>query len=306
MWAFIAKRVVGMVPVLFIIATATFFFIRLAPGGPFDSDRSAPPEILKNIEAKYHLDEPLWQQYGRYMASLAEGDLGPSFRYANRSVNEIIADSFPYSAAFGLAGLLYALVLGITSGLVAATRPNTWVDYAPMSLSILGVCLPSFVIGPLLILVFAVLWPVFDVAGFDGPTDVVLPAITLGTAYAAYFSRLTRAGMLEILRADFIRTARAKGLSTPDIVIRHAMRGGLLPSVSFFGPAMAGVLTGSLVVETIFNIPGLGRLFVQSALNRDYTLVMGTVLFYAALILVFNLLVDVAYAWLDPRVSYET
>lgn len=304
MWAFVAKRALGMIPVLVIIATSTFFFIRLAPGGPFDSDRAAPPEVIKAIEAKYHLDEPLWKQYGRYMVGLAQGDLGPSFRYADRSVNEIIADSFPYSAAFGLAGLVYALLLGITSGVFAANRPNSVFDYVPMSLSIVGVCLPSFVIGPLLMLAFAVTWPVFNVAGFTGPKDVVLPAITLGTAYAAYFSRLTRAGMLDILRSDFIRTARAKGLTQSYILTRHAMKGGLLPSVSFFGPAMAGVLTGSLVVETIFNIPGLGRLFVQSALNRDYTLVMGTVLFYATLILVFNLIVDLAYAWLDPRVSY--
>lgn len=305
MLIYILKRALSIIISLWVVTTITFFMIRLAPGGPFSSEKQLPEEILKQIEMKYHLDEPLWQQYLRYLGMLAQGDLGPSFRYTNRSVNEIILETFPVSATLGLAGLVLAVVFGVSAGLIAASKPNTWRDYLSMFLSMLGICLPSFVIGPLLILVFSVKLKWFNVSGWDDPTDLVLPAITLGTMYAAFFARLTRGGVLEILQQDFIRTAHAKGLKNWVIMLRHTLKGGLLPAVSFMGPAAAAMLTGSMVVETIFNIPGLGRFFVQSALSRDYTLVMGCVLFMAMIIMVFNLLVDIAYTLLDPRVSYD-
>lgn len=305
MFRFIVRRLLGVIPVLWVVATLTFFLIRLAPGGPFDSDRQIPEEILKNLEAKYHLDEPLISQYFRYLGSLAQGDLGPSFRYANRTVNEIIGNTFPVSATIGLAGLCFALIIGVGAGIFAASKPNSFRDYLAMFFSMLGVCLPSFVIGPLFVLFLSIQMGWFDVAGWDSPKDMVLPSLTLGTMYAAFFARLTRGGVLDIVRQDFIRTAHAKGLRGWVIMVRHTLKGGLLPSVSFLGPAVTAMLTGSLVVETIFHIPGLGRFFVQSALNRDYTLVMGCVLFVALIIVIMNLLVDIAYAILDPRVSYD-
>lgn len=305
MLRFILKRALGIIPVLWIIATITFFLIRLAPGGPFDTDKQLPEEILLNLQAKYHMDEPLYMQYFRYMGMLLKGDLGPSFRYASRTVNEIIAETFPVSATVGFLGLIYALALGLFAGLLAASKPNSLRDYIPMFLSMLGICLPSFVIGPIFMLIFAVKLEWLNVGGWNEPLDIVLPSLTLGTMYAAFFARLTRGGILDMVRQDFIRTAHAKGVRGTIIMLRHTLKGGLLPTVSFLGPAMTAMLTGSLVVETIFNIPGLGRFFVQSALNRDYTLVMGCVLFVALLIIVMNLLVDIAYAFLDPRVSYE-
>lgn len=305
MLRYIVKRLLGIIPVLWVVATLTFFLIRLAPGGPFDSDKQIAPEILANLEAKYHLDEPLPMQYLRYLGMLAQGDLGPSFRYASRSVNEIIAETFPVSAAIGFAGLLFALFIGVFAGMIAASKPNSLRDYIPMFASMLGICLPSFVIGPILMLIFSIKLGWFNVSGWDEPRDLVLPAMTLGTMYAAFFARLTRGGILDIIRQDFVRTAHAKGLRSWVVMFKHCLKGGLLPSVSFLGPAVTAMLTGSLVVETIFNIPGLGRFFVQSALNRDYTLVMGCVLFVAFVIIIMNLLVDIAYAYLDPRVSYD-
>lgn len=302
---FILRRLLTVIPVLWFVATITFFVVRLAPGGPFDSERKIPEEILRNIEAKYHLDKPLLTQYMIYMKDLARGDLGPSFRYASRSVNEIILETFPVSLKVGLAGLLYALVIGVFSGIIAASKPNSTRDYLPMGISLLGICLPSFVIGPILMLVFSIELGWFRVSGLESATDIILPAVTLGTVFAAYFSRLTRAGLMDIVKQDFIRTAKAKGLSGKAIMLRHTLKGGLIPATSFLGPAATAMLTGSLVVETIFNIPGLGRFFVQSALNRDYTLVMGTVLFLAAIILLMNLIVDIIVAYLDPRVSHE-
>lgn len=305
MTKFILKRLLSIIPVLWVVATITFFLMRLAPGGPFDSEKQLPEEIKHNLEAKYHMDEPLPMQYLRYLAMVSKGDLGPSFRYTSRSVNEIIAETFPVSAVVGLLGLFYALLIGIFAGIFAASKPNSFRDYASMFFSMIGICLPSFVIGPMFMLIFAVKLEWFNVSGWNEPKDVVLPAITLGTMYAAYFARLTRAGILDVIKQDFIRTAHAKGLPSWLVMRRHTLKGGLLPTVSFMGPAAAAILTGSLVVETIFNIPGLGRFFVQSALNRDYTLVMGTVLFIALLIVLMNLLVDVAYAFLNPRVSYD-
>lgn len=302
---YVLKRVLGAIPVLWIIATLTFFMIRLAPGGPFAQEKNLPPDIMKNIEAKYHLDEPLPMQYARYMKSLLALDLGPSFKYANRTVNEIIAMSFPVSAELALWALIVALILGIGAGIIASLYPATWKDHTAMSMAMVGVCTPNFVLGPVLVLIFSLKLGWLPVAGWESAADRILPAVTLGAIYAAYIARLTRGGMLEILRQDFIRTARAKGLPERQVIFRHALRGGLVPTVTFMGPAIAGIVTGSLVIELIFDIPGLGRFFVQSALNRDYTMVMGTALFYAVFIIAMNILVDIAYACLDPRVRYE-
>ncbi len=294
-----------MIPVFVVVVTVVFFMIRFAPGGPFDSEKQVPPDILKNLNAKYHLDEPLWQQYVRYWGDLSRFDLGPSFKYANRTVNEIIAESLPVSAELGMISLVWALLIGITAGGLAALKPNSLFDYIPMSFSILGICLPTFVIGPLFVLVFAVWLGWLPVGGWNTWQDRILPSLTLGFAYAAYISRLTRGGLMEIRSQDFIRTARAKGLSESRVIIKHALRGGLLPVVSYLGPAMAGIISGALVTEQIFNIPGLGRFFIQSAVNRDYTVVMGTSLLYFSLIFVANFLVDIVYVFLDPRVRYE-
>ena len=294
-----------MVPVLWILATLTFFMVRCAPGGPFDTDKAIPPEIFKNIQAKYHLDQSLVVQYGYYLADLMRGDLGPSFRYANRTVNEIILETMPISAQLGLLGLFFALLIGLISGMLAASKPNSMRDYVPMGLSLFGLCMPSFVIGPLLVLVFALWLGWFNTSGWEEAKDRVLPAMTLGIMYAAYFSRLVRVGFLDILHQDFIKTAKAKGLSAGKIFFRHAFKGGVLPATTFAGLALSGIVCGSLVVETIFNIPGLGRFFVQSALNRDYTLVIGTALLYATLLLIMNLVVDIVYVYLDPRVRHD-
>lgn len=302
---YLLGRLFTMVPVFFLVVTVVFFMIRFAPGGPFSSEKKVSPHILRNLEAKYHMDEPLFQQYLRYLGDLARFDLGPSFKHANRTVNEIIAEALPVSAELGLISLFWALLIGVTSGCFAALKPNTLFDYIPMSISILGICLPTFVIGPVFVLIFGLMLQWLPVAGWDSWQDRLLPSITLGFAYAAYISRLTRGGFMEIRNQDFIRTARAKGLSESKVLLKHALRGGILPVVSYLGPALAGIITGALVTETIFNIPGLGRFFIESALNRDYTVVMGTSLLYFALIFLCNFFVDVVYVLLDPRVRYE-
>ena len=305
MLRFVARRLLQMIPVLFIIATMTFFMLRLAPGGPFDSEKNVTPEIRKNLESYYGLNKPLYRQYYDYLANVVKGDLGPSFKYPNRTVNELIGESFPISAELGFWSLLVALAVGLPAGIISSLRPNTAMDYIPNSLAMAGICVPNFVLGPLLVLIFALTLGWARVSGWDEPIDRVLPALTLGAAYAAYIARLTRGGMLEIFSQDFIRTARAKGASPLRIILKHAMRGGLLPVVSYLGPAVAGLITGSFVVETIFQIPGLGRYFVNAAFNRDYTMVLGAVLFYGALIVVFNLIVDVALVWMNPRLKFE-
>ena len=301
MTRFVVRRLFGMVPVLWVIVTLVFFMIRLAPGGPFDAERNVPDEVLANLKAYYHMDAPLYRQYFDYLGALTRGDLGPSFKNASYSVNELIALGFPVSFELGLYALLIALAIGLAAGIVASLKPNTMQDYAPMSLAMLGICIPTFVLGPLLVLVFGLWLGLLPVSGWEGASYKILPAITLGAAYAAYIARLSRGGMLEILSQDFIRTARAKGLTEARVVLHHALKGGLQPVVSFLGPAAAGLLTGSFVVETIFQVPGLGRFFVQAAFNRDYTMILGTVLFYAVLILLFNLAADVVQAWMDPR-----
>ncbi|HQY06018.1 MAG TPA: ABC transporter permease subunit [Lacunisphaera sp.] len=305
MFRFIARRLLQVIPVLFVIITATFFMVRFVPGGPFTSEKALPPEILKNLEAHYGLDQPLWRQYGTYLGQVIRGDLGPSFKYTNRSVNEIIAQTFPVSLELGGWSLLVALLVGLPLGVIAAVRRNTWLDYLASSTGMLGICVPTFVLGPLLVLVFAIHLRWVNASGWYEGIDRVLPALTLGFVYAAYLMRLTRGGMLEVLNQDYIRTARAKGASETRIVLRHALRGGLLPVVSFLGPAIAGILTGSFVIETIFQIPGLGRQFVISAFSRDYTLVLGTVILYASLIVVCNLVVDVVQVWLNPKLKFE-
>ncbi len=306
MLRFIARRLLQTIPVLFIIVTATFFMIRFVPGGPFTAEKAVTPEVMRNLERAYDLDKPLWQQYVRYLRSVVlHGDLGPSFKYPNRTVNEIIADKLPVSLELGLLSLVVALVFGLTLGILAATRRNTWIDYLCSSVAMVGICLPTFVLGPLLVLFFAIHLGWLNASGWYGPLDRVLPCLTLGCVYAAYIARLTRGGMLETLSQDYIRTARAKGAGELRIVFRHALRGGVLPVVSFLGPAIAGILTGSFVIETIFQIPGLGREFVNSAFNRDYTLVLGTVLLYAGLIVGMNLVVDVVQVWLNPKLKFE-
>ncbi|NBB74942.1 MAG: ABC transporter permease subunit [Bacteroidetes bacterium] len=314
MFRYILKRLVSSVLVLVIIVTASFFIMRVAPGGPFDTERSMPEEVLQNIQAKYNLDKPLWQQYLLQMKSIMlEGDFGPSMKYPNKSVNDILAEGLPVSMTLGVQSLVVALLIGLPAGLIAALKQNQWADYTAMTGAMVGISIPNFVLGPILIALFAIELPWFAAAGWNSLSaglvpylqTSVLPSLALGSAYAAYVARLTRGGMLEITRQDYIQTARAKGLREWLIVRRHALRGALIPVVSYLGPAFAGMLTGSIVIEQIFNIPGLGSHFVNSAFNRDYPLVLGTIVLYSGLLVVLNLVVDIAYTVLDPRVSYE-
>jgi len=305
MLRFIAARLLQTIPVLLMVATLTFFMVRSVPGGPFDSEKSVPEQVKRQIEAYYGLDKPLVRQYLDYMGHLVRGDLGPSYKYANRTVNEMIALTFPVSLQLGALALGIALLVGMTAGVVAALRPNSPIDYLASGLSMIGICLSTFVMGLLLILVFALTLKWFNASGWFEPRDRILPALTLGVVYAAYVARLTRGGMLEILSQDFIRTARAKGANATRVLFRHALRGGLLPVVSFLGPAAAGIVTGSFVIEMIFQIPGLGRHFVTSAFNRDFTMITGIVVFYAALIVFFNLAVDIVQIWLNPKLKFH-
>jgi oligopeptide transport system permease protein len=305
MLRFIARRLLQMVPVLFVIATLTFFMVRLAPGGPFDTERNTTPEIQKSLDRFYGFNLPVYKQYFRWLGNALRGDLGPSFRYANRTVNELIAESFPISAELAFWSLLIALALGLTAGVIASLKPNSATDYITSAFAMTGISIPNFVLGPLLVLLFALKLNWLHVSGWEYATDRILPAVTLGALYAAYIARLTRGGMLEILSQDFIRTARAKGASNLRVIVKHALRGGLLPVVNYLGPTAAALITGSFAVETIFQIPGLGRYFVNAAFNRDYTMVLGAVLFYAAFIVVFNLIVDVALVCMDPKQKFE-
>jgi oligopeptide transport system permease protein len=306
MLRFIIKRVLQAIPVLFIVATITFFLLHHMPGGPFDTEKVTTPEIKAQIEAYYGLNKPVIVQYYDYMKRLIlHGDLGPSYKYFGWSVNELLAGSMPVSLELGLEGLFFALVFGLFAGIVASLRKNTLSDYVPMSIATLGICIPNFVTGPLLILIFAITLGWFNTSGWFFPRDRVLPAMTLGLYYMAYIARLARGGMLEILNQDFIRTARAKGASGLRVVCKHSLRGGLLSVVAFLGPAVSGILTGSLVVETIFDIPGAARFFVGAALNRDGPMLMGTTLVYAALVVVMNLISDIVAVWMNPRLRFE-
>lgn len=302
MWRYVLRRLIVAVPTLLVIITLAFFMVRFAPGGPFDMERALPPEIQANLNAVYHLDEPLWQQYLRYMGNLLQGDFGPSFQYNDRTVNELIGYGFPVSMKIGLSSIILAVFIGSFLGISAAIKQNSALDYSIMSVAMTGITIPTFVMAPLLMLIFAVYLHWLPAGGWGSWRQMVLPIITLALPQIAYVSRLMRGSMIEVLRANHVRTARAKGLSERQVILRHCLKPALMPIVSYLGPATAGVLTGSVVIEQIFGIPGIGRYFVQGALNRDYTLVLGVVVFYAVLILIFNLLVDLAYAWLDPKV----
>ena len=301
------RRIAGVFPTLFIIITLSFFVIRIAPGGPFDEEQALPPEIKANLEAAYGLDRPLIEQYGRYLSGLVRGDFGPSFKFKDFSVTELIAQGLPVSLMLGLSAVLLALLIGIPLGTLAALRQNSPTDYGIMSVAVLGIALPGFVTGPLFALVFGLHLRWFPVAGYeDGAFEfLVLPVITLALPVIAYIARLTRGSLLEVLRMHFVRTARAKGLPERQVILRHALRPALLPVVSYLGPATAFVITGSLVVETVFGLPGSGRYLVQGAINRDYTLVMGMIVVYGSLTLTLNLIADLLYGWLDPRVRYD-
>jgi len=306
MLRFALNRLLQAIPVLLIVISVTFLLVHSAPGGPFSAEKSVPPEVVKALEAQYNLDQPLWQQYVSYLGDVLRGDFGPSFKYSGRTVNELIAAGLPATAELAFYAMLVALVIGISAGVAAAMRPNTMQDYLPMSAAMLGICMPSFLLGPLLVLIFGIHLEWLPVSGWgDIPGDKIMPSITLGTGYAAYIARLSRGGMLEILSQDYIRTARAKGLSEPLIIVKHALRGGLIPVVAFLGPAFAGLLGGSFVVETIFQIPGLGRFYVQAAFNRDYTMILGMTIFFATLIILFNLLSDMLAIWLNPKLRQQ-
>jgi oligopeptide transport system permease protein len=301
---YLLRRLLVAIPTLLLITTLGFALLHAAPGGPFDSDKRMLPAIQQAIEARYHLHEPLWRQYVRYLGDLAHGDFGPSFQYRGTSVNQIIAQGLPVDATVGLSALALALLLGGSIGVTAALRENRAWDFGSMAFAAVGIALPLFVVAPLLVLIFAVTlhWlPAGDwVVG--SPSHLVLPAIALALPYAGYIARLMRGSTLEVLHSSFIRTAHAKGLPATRILWRHALRPALTPLVSYLGPAFAGVLTGSIVVESVFGLPGIGRFFITAAQNRDYTLVMGITILYGALIILCNLLADLCYAWIDPRV----
>jgi oligopeptide transport system permease protein len=306
MFSYALRRIVAVIPTLFAIITLSFFVIRLAPGGPFDAERALSPEIKANLQAAYGLDRPLIGQYISYLQGLARGELGPSYKFRDFSVSELIAQGLPVSLTLGLAALMLSLVLGIPLGVLTAARRNTPLDHGAIGLTVLGLALPSFVIGPLLALCFGLYLRWLPVAGWEGDLrHGVLPVITLALPVIAYIARLTRGSLLEVLSSGYVRTARAKGLSEPRVIWRHALRPALLPVVSYLGPAAAAILTGSLVVETVFGLPGSGRYLVEGAINRDYTLVMGMVIVYGTLTVLCNLVADLLYGWLDPRVRYE-
>ncbi len=297
----ILKRLLTYIPVLLVVIVITFLMIHAAPGGPFDAERVASPEIIEKLNEAYNLDKPLHIQIYNYLSNAIQGDFGPSFKYPGRSVSELIMSGLPTTIELAIYSILFAIFLGIISGLVASLNPGKLLDIVPMSISLLGICIPSIILGPILVLIFGIWYEVLPVYGWgDNPGDKILPTITLGTAYAAIFARLTRGGMLEILGQDFIRTARAKGISEMRIVLVHALRGGILPVISFLGPAIAGLLAGSFVVETIFQINGVGRFYVQAAFNRDYTMILGTSILFTFMTLSFVLISDILATFLNP------
>lgn len=306
MLRFIIRRVVIIIPMLFIVVSLTWGLIRLAPGNFYTGEKKLTPAIEKNLREKYGLNKPWYVQYGKVLWNIARFDFGNSLKYEGQSVNQILWRGLPVSATLGLCAYLLALFVGITTGTLAALKQNSWIDYASMTLAMIGISIPNFVLGPLLVLIFALnlFWlPPALWNGFPSKS-IVLPALTLSAIYIAYIARLTRSGMLEVLRSDYIRTARAKGLSERAVVMRHALRGGLLPVVSFSGPALAFLITGTVVVERVFALPGLGNYFINACFNRDEPLIIGIVAFIAIAVLVFNLLVDISYGFIDPRIRY--
>ncbi len=300
-------RLLGAIPTLFLVIVLAFLMMHAAPGGPFDSERVLPPEIEANIKAYYHLDEPLPAQLSRYLVNLAHGDLGPSYRYLDYDVNELIANAFPMSLKLGVSAIVLALLAGFSAGAFAALRQNGWADRLVMAFSMTGISIPIFVVAPVLVLVFAVYlnWLPAGWSGTESWRALVLPVVTLALPQIAYIARLTRASLIEVLGSDYIRTARAQGLGTVAVLRYHAFKPAMLPVVSYLAPAIAGVLAGSVVVEEVFGVPGLGQFFVRGALNRDYTLVLGIVIFYATLVVLLNLVADILYGLIDPRVRYR-
>ncbi len=309
MGRFAIRRFLSLIPTMFLIVTLSFFLIRLAPGGPFSSEKKVTEEVMQNLLKKYHMDEPLYKQYLRYMGDVLRGDLGPSFKNKDYTVNELIGSSLPNSILLGIVALAVALVFGVLVGILSAVKQNSWVDYLTMSIAVIGISIPLFVVGPVMMLTFAMKLKWLPTSGWinsrAGLKTMIMPAITLSFPYFAYIARLTRSSVLESLRSDYIRTARAKGLSQAKIMFKHVLKGAMLPVVSYLGPAFAGIITGSVVVEQIFLVPGLGNFFVKSALNRDYTLIMGTVIVYSLILVLMNFVVDILYGLLDPRISYK-
>jgi len=305
MLKFILRRLLLIIPMALVVVTLTWGLIRAAPGTFYDSEKPLPIAIRANIEKKYGLDKPWYQQYWMMLSNVAQGDFGDSLKYQGQSVNEIIKRHLPYSATIGIIAYLLALALGLSAGIIAALKQNSLFDYGAMAVAMLGLSVPNFVFGPILVLIFALGLYVVPPARWGGVSSIILPVITLAAIYAAYIARLTRAGMLEVLRSDYIRTARAKGLDEKTVLLKHALRGGIIPVVSFTGPALAALLAGTVVVDRIFSIPGLGKIFIEAVLNRDEPLVLGIVAFLSILVMVFNLLVDISYGFLDPRIRYE-
>ena len=305
MLRFAAKRLIGAIPTLFLIVTFSFFLMRIAPGGPFDRERIVPPEIEARLIHAYHLDDPLWKQYLRYLGDLVQGDFGPSLKYKDFTVTELIAEGFPVSMRLGGLAVLIALLVGVSTGTIAALRQNSGTDYAAMGVAMTGIIVPNFVMAPLLTLVFGLWLSWLPVGGWGGPIYMILPVIALSLYQIGFIARLTRGSMIEVLRTNYVRTARAKGLPERVAITRHALKAAMLPVVSYLGPAIINTITGSVIIEQIFGIPGIGRYFVQAALNRDYTLVMGVTVFYGVLIILANLAVDLIYGLLDPRIRYD-
>ncbi|RZP58865.1 oligopeptide ABC transporter permease OppB [Vibrio vulnificus] len=306
MLKFIIKRIFEAIPTMLVLITVSFFLMRFAPGNPFSSEKPLPPEVMANIEAKYGLDKPVLEQYTTYLFNVIQGDFGPSFKYLDYSVNELISVALPVSAKVGFIAFIFTVILGVTVGTIAALKHNTWVDYTIMSTAMIGVVMPSFVLAPALIYLFALHWDLFPAGGWHdgGLKYLVLPVICMSLLYVATFARITRGSMIETLNSNFIRTARAKGLSYPYIIVKHALKPAMLPVVSYMGPAFVGIITGSVVIETIFGLPGIGKLFVNAAFNRDYSLVMGVTILIGFLFILFNAIVDILLAMIDPKIRY--
>lgn len=303
---FILKRLLEAIPTLLVLITITFFMMRFAPGSPFTSERAMSPEVMHNIEAKYGLDKPAWQQYFSYLGNLAQGDLGPSFKYKDYTVNDLVAQAFPVSAKIGLLAFVFTLMSGVAIGTLAALKQNTWLDFTLMSSAMAGVIMPSFVLAPLLVYIFAIRLGWLPAGGWNNGQwqYLILPILGMSLLYVASFARIMRGSMIEVMHSNFIRTAKAKGIPFYRIVLQHALRPAMLPVISYTGPAFVGIITGSVVIETIFGLPGLGKLFVNGALNRDYSLVLGLTILIGALTILFNAIVDILYAMVDPRIRY--
>ncbi len=306
MFTFVIKRLLEAIPTLLVLITISFFLMRFAPGNPFSSDRPLPPEVMANIEAKYGLDKPIFDQYTTYLTNIVQGDLGPSFKYKDFTVNELVSKALPVSAKIGFFAFLFALIMGVAVGTLAALKQNTWVDYFIMSTAMAGVVMPSFILAPILIYIFSIQLQWLPAGGWqDGSLKfILLPMLGMALLYVATFARITRGSMIEVMNSNFIRTAKAKGLSSAYIVFHHALKPALLPVVSYMGPAFVGIITGSVVIETIFGLPGIGKLFVNAAFNRDYSLVLGITILIGGLTILFNAIVDIVLATIDPKIRY--